>query len=236
MPDPSSPKRLPLRIILIALAVLITFYSCSRNHLIRDAAITKARKESVGRYEDGLWVKGRKTTAVPLRRQPNRIAPQPNGSIRAEINCEEDLRLASLEPGESIEIRHVQKLLERQNRCSYSATGDSISLSEAARSVTLPRFKNDLPFPNLPGTVVFYLKDPNTPLAYRSIRQNKKRLAYVSREGGLVTLTNATNHVQEVRLVYNYPLEFLHKNGQIGWDGSTITFIAEKIPPKRPHS
>ncbi|HEY4519159.1 MAG TPA: hypothetical protein VJK01_02280 [Candidatus Paceibacterota bacterium] len=196
-----------------------------REEIKERAEDSMQRKESaIRQYEviDGLEVPYDRRPGRPrVETQTVRLEVDSGKQITLTTNCQQDDFIIALEPGETARIRHVYKPLFRQNQCSFSITKRALPIyglrRDGEEAKNLPRFENDLPFPELPAHAnVFYIKDG----------VNRRESVYIKNEGGAIRLTNYTDRVVEARQRYNYPDQFM--NQQIGWDGSTATFEAVK--------
>ncbi len=199
------------------IALLLVVVSLIRQ--IQEQMVRQKQEETV---IDGLLVT-QNAVEVPYEKQEDPpmedISP---GSQRIKTNCDEARKIATLEPGETIVIRHAYfgQYNEKKNRCSHSKTGDAVPIYGARGKEILPRFKNDMPFPKLPGrAVIFYATDEQGNLLFAD---------YIKSEGGKIELTNSEGKRIQVWMVYNYPNEIissLEGKKQMGWDGSTTTLI-----------
>lgn len=180
-----------------------------------------------GYMEDGYWVEPERLTVKPHIETRDVREEMRNGKdIRITTNCREPVLIAALAPGENVQIRHVDvgNGWEWKNRCSYNAAGGAVPIYGERYEVTRPRFRYDLPFPDVPGgAVAFSLEDANG---------NVVKYDYIKSSGGIIYLHNTSGKTVNAMLRYNYMKAFTESPGtqiQIGWDGSTATFVATRF-------
>lgn len=167
-----------------------------------------------GHFEDGLYINPQKTTVKKYATRENKVERN-DGFIKLLYNCNTNMKIADIEPHKAVEIVHVLKQLDMDNRCSYSYTGDFYPITGAIGQVARPKFRNDIPFPEqFPiHAVVFQLRGTNgVPLEQDYIHGNGRSLGFM----------NVSNAKAELWVIYNYMSSF--QNEQVGWDGSTASF------------
>lgn len=179
-----------------------------------------------GHMEDGYWVAPEKTTIKP-RMEAWEVREDLSGGkdTRITTNCREPVTITALAPGESVQIRHVDfGGWEMKNRCSYNAAGGAVPIYGETDKVTRPRFRYDLPFPEMPaGAVGFSLEDANG---------NIVAYDYIKSAGNIIYMKNSSGKTVNAMLRYNYMKAFTENpttRQQIGWDGSTATFVATRF-------
>ena len=179
-----------------------------------------------GEMEDGYWVVPEKLSIKPrVETSDVKQNLRDDTDIRITTNCREPVVIATLAPGQNIQIRHIDfGGWEWKNRCSYNAAGSAIPIYGEKNKVTRPRFRHDLPFPEMPaGAVGFSLEDENGKIVSSD---------YIKNQGGIIYLNNTSGKTVKAMLRYNY-MKALTENPvtaqQIGWDGSTATFVATRF-------
>ena len=194
---------------------------------VREDAIMKMEgrnlqqeQEYKWRLEEGLYIPPGGTQARPhQKKEVVRVESGNEIAITTPCGDKNGDFIAYLEPGENIQIRHVATLSVYENRCSFSITGDALPIFGLAGGVNRGRYRNDLPFQEIPAhAVVFYTTD-------------KKNVEYIRQDGGIINFKNTSSEKEEVRARYNYPDEFM--NEQVGWDGSTVKIKALKYAPNK---
>lgn len=167
-----------------------------------------------GHFEDGLYINPQKTTVKKFAKRDNKVVRTGN-VVELLYNCDRNMKIADIDPYQTVEIGHIMKRLDMENRCSYSYTGDAYPIFGAYGQVIQPKYRNDVPFPELfPGNaVVFQLKSVDgIPLVQD----------YVQHIGGRTTLVNNSDEKKELWVIYNYARSF--QGEETGWDGSTASF------------
>lgn len=211
----------------LVLLFVLSLSRCGMELAKREVKAYRNSHAPKGFVEGDLWIaKG------PTEMKPNRKTK----TIRTEIG-DKDVEITTpcevmypyidtLEPGENIQIRHIDfgPDLETRNRCSYSVTGASIPIYGEPGKATRPRFRHDLPFPDMPhGVMVFIIQDAAGKIVMRD---------YIREAGGIIYLANPLPEKAEVHLQYNFMQAFLTDKlmkEQIGWDGSTAKFHATRF-------
>lgn len=204
-----------LSLLAIWLLVISPIKGCIRKDAAKKTESRNLEQEYKWRLEEGLYIPPGGTQARPhQKKEVARIESGNEITLITPCSNKDGDFVAYLEPGESIQVRHVATLSVYQNRCSFSITGDALPIFGLAGGVNRGRYRNDLPFPELPAhAVVFYTTD-------------KKNVEYIRQDGGIINFTNTSAGKKEVRARYNYPDEFM--NEQVGWDGSTVKIKALK--------
>ena len=179
-----------------------------------------------GEMEDGYWVVPEKLSIKPRVETENVVREKlSDNDVRLIVNCRKPALIYTLAPGESIQIRHIDfGGWEWKNRCSYNAAGSAIPIYGERYKVTRPRFRHDLPFPEMPaGAVGFSLEDENGKIVSSD---------YIKNQGGIIYFNNTSGKTVKAMLRYNYMKAFTENPvtaQQIGWDGSTATFVATRF-------
>ncbi len=167
-----------------------------------------------GHIEDGLYINPQNKYVAKYAKKENVISQ--NGNIVEVLyNCDKNIKITDVEPDQSIEVSHIIKRLEMDNRCSYSYAGDYYPIYGAVGQVARPKYRNDMPYPDkFPAqSVVFQLRDSNGTV----LAEN-----YINGIGKSIYLMNTSNEVAEVWVIYNYMSSF--QGEQVGYDGSSTTF------------
>lgn len=207
----------------VVMLIIMALYQCANKAITGKTAAAKTQ----GYMENGLWIDEESATVKQkVETKTVRIEMAGGRDVEITTNCREmNEYIATLEPGESVQIRHVDfgPSLATRNRCSYSANGASIPIYGDGKT-TRPRFRHDLPFPDMPhGVVVFSLQDMNGKIVARD---------YVREAGGIIYIDNQLPEKVEARLQYNFMQALITDplmKEQIGWDGSTAKFHATKF-------
>ena len=179
-----------------------------------------------GEMEDGYWVVPEKLSIKPrVETSDVKQDLRDDTDIRITTNCREPVVIATLATGQNIQIRHIDfGGWEWKNRCSYNAAGSAIPIYGERYKVTRPRFRHDLPFPEMPaGAVGFSLEDEDGKIVSSD---------YIKNQGGIIYFNNTSGKTVKAMLRYNYMKAFTENPvtaQQIGWDGSTATFVATRF-------
>lgn len=138
--------------------------------------------------------------------------------IEIETNCADFLHnIAPVNPGEKIKIMHINMDPGvRRNRCTYNIAGDAAPISGSAPGEeTLPWYKENLPYPDLPAyALVFILTDSSGNIIARD---------YIKGNGQFIIFQNTGDDEAIVHADYNYPKQFLNQVGRLG-DTVTVSF------------
>ncbi|MBI1755039.1 hypothetical protein HYR65_02020, partial [Candidatus Azambacteria bacterium] len=98
-----------------------------------------------GFWQDGLYVAPQKTKAVDGKK-PNIISATKRAwgeQIAIKYNCDQDLVLTTLKGNETLTITHdTTKLLLKDQRCSYSMTGDNFPVYGIRNGKSLSQYEN----------------------------------------------------------------------------------------------
>lgn len=167
-----------------------------------------------GHLENDLWINPQNKGVKKYAKRDNKVVRTGN-VVELLYNCDRNMKIADIDPYQTVEIGHIMKRLDMENRCSYSYTGDAYPIFGAYGQVIQPKYLNDVPFPGLfPGNaVVFQLKSADgIPLVQD----------YVQHIGGRTTLVNDSDEKKELWVIYNYAHSF--QGEETGWDGSTASF------------
>lgn len=211
----------------ITLLIMLSLYQCGRERVKSEAEAYRKSHAPKGFIEGDLWIKTGSTTVKPRIRRKTERVELGEKDVGITTPCEEiSPYIDTLEPGENIQIRHIDfgPDLETKNRCSYSANGASVPIYGEPGTVTRPRFRHDLPFPDMPfGVMVFIVQDVHGQIVAHD---------YIREAGGIIYFNNPLTEKAEVHLQYNFMQALLTDKAmkeQIGWDGSTAKFHATKF-------
>lgn len=222
--------------VITIIVITIIFYFGGREK-IKERGITMGTRPSSappfttqGHIEDGYWVAPESLVAKPhYETRDVKQELRDNQDVRITTNCRDPVIMMTLAPGESVQIRHVDygEGWEWKNRCSYSANGGAIPIYGEEGKVNRPRFRYDLPYPDVPaGAIGFSLEDA---------KENEITHDYIKNSGGIIYLHNTSGKDVNVMLRYNYMKAFTQNPStkiQIGYDGSTATFMATRFTKK----
>ncbi len=217
----------------ITLLILLAIFKFADKAISREIRVYRESHAPKGFIEGDLWIARGSTVKKPGIKTKTRRREMAGGKdVEIVTPCEVMYPyITSLEPGENVQIRHIDfgPDFPTRNRCSYGANGASIPIYGEPGKVTRPRFRHDLPFPDLPpGVMVFIIQDA---------RGNIVAHDYIREAGGIIYFNNPLTEKAEVHLQYNYMQAFLTDpaaNEQIGWDGSTATFHATRFRSEPP--
>lgn len=182
-----------------------------------------------GYMENGYWI-------------PEEVLPVPKPKVESKTyrremadgtvieivtNCQDNKLITTLEPGEAVEIRHVDHgPYDLGSYCSYGFDGKIAPINGHPERVARPRFEEDFFFPTdiiPPEATGFYMVD-----------EHDKGLArdYIKKIGGKIYLyhpSHATGRAT-VYMQINLPQgEVAKKREQIGWNGATLHVFATKL-------
>lgn len=210
----------------IMLFILLALYQCADKMIAQ--FFQKTSDTPQGYMEGDLWIdKGSAVVKPKMETKTVRAEMAGGRDVEITTNCREMYEyIATLEPGESIQIRHIDfgPDFPKRNRCSYSANGASIPIYGEPGKVTRPRFRHDLPFPDMPhGVMVFLLQGTSG----RIIAHD-----YIKEAGGIIYIDNPLPEKVEAHLQYNFMQALLTDKlmkEQVGWDGSTAKFHATRF-------
>ncbi len=145
------------------------------------------------------------------------------------MNCNADLLVMdNIEPGEVVEVEHVVHHLERENRCTYSYTGDWYPMWGVLGMIYDPNL-GTFPIPEYygmaPHAIYFEMRDNvnNAPLT----------AGVITRLGGKSYPSNTSPSTATIRTGYNYPkaIRFDPKyNVQFGVGKSFVEYMFRKKP------
>ena len=211
----------------VMLLIIMALYQCMRD-VIDDLHHTSPSAPK-GYMENGYWIP-EEVLPTPKPKMEARTYRQEtaNGkNVEIVTNCREDELVTILEPGETVEIRHVDHgPYDRGSRCSYGFDGKIAPINGHPGMVARPRFENDFFFP--PAVI------PAEAMGFYVVDAEKNNLTrdYIKRPGGKIYFNNppeATERIT-VRMRINLPQgEVSEKRGQIGWDGSTLHLHATRF-------
>ncbi len=205
--------------------ILVLVYQCADREIARFSSGASGAPQ--GYMEGDLWIdKGSAVVKPKIETKTVRIEMADGRDVEITTNCREMYEyIATLEPGESIQIRHIDfgPDFPKRNRCSYSANGASIPIYGETKA-TRPRFRHDLPFYDMPhGVIVFVIQDARGEIVAHD---------YIREAGGIIYLANPLPEMAEVHLQYNFMQALLTDKlmkEQVGWDGSTAKFHATRF-------
>ena len=184
---------------------------------------TSPKQKQIAYVEDGYYVT-QNTVIQPYAKKPTTITAINDKKVRAVINCDKKEFVADIGNRESTRIHHLYYgAVVDQNRCSFNPSGDAAPISGYPGRENLPRYQNDLPFQQFPAhSVVFYLVNDRGSIITAD---------YIRREGGTLNFTNYSSEKAQLYLVYNFSQALMSSEmaEQIGWDGSTATFVATRF-------
>lgn len=208
--------------------IMLWVFRLADRVISREVRVYRTTHEPKGFIEGDLWIEKGSTVKKPgVKTKTGRTEMMGGKDIEITTNCREMYEyIATLEPGENIQVRHIDfgPDFPTRNRCSYGANGASIPIYGEPGKVTRQRFRHDLPFPDMPpGVMVFIIQDA---------RGNLVAHDYIREAGGIIYFNNPLAERAEVHLQYNYMQAFLtdpSASEHIGWDGSTAKFHATKF-------
>ena len=168
----------------ITLLILLAIFKFADKAISREIRVYRESHAPKGFIEGDLWIARGSTVKKPGIKTKTRRREMAGGKdVEIVTPCEVMYPyITSLEPGENVQIRHIDfgPDFPTRNRCSYGANGASIPIYGEPGKVTRPRFRHDLPFPDLPpGVMVFIIQDA---------RGNIVAHDYIREAGALSTL------------------------------------------------